>query len=126
MGEPKRKYEAHPESAPGDFYVMNGDCMSCGAPQAVAPDLIGRSAANDHCIWKKQPETPEELEQAFAAFHAACCDPYRYAGSDPEIMGRIMAYSDQVENHKELAIQAHWNYVTESIRRHQQIRDGDE
>jgi hypothetical protein len=61
MGESKRKYEAHPESAPGDFYVVNGDCMTCGAPQAVAPDLIGWCEGESHCVWKKQPETPAEL-----------------------------------------------------------------
>jgi hypothetical protein len=43
----------------------------------------------EHCIWKKQPETREELEQAFAAFDASCISCYRYAGSDPEIISRI-------------------------------------
>ena len=67
--------------------------MSCGAPHVVAPDLIGWASETDfeHCIWKKQPETVEELEQAFAAFDASCIAAYRYAGSDPAIISRIGA-----------------------------------
>jgi len=84
------KEENHPESAPGDFYVINEGCMSCGAPHALAPDLIGWAPVDEnHCTWKKQPETPEELEQAIAAFDASCCDNYRYAGADPEIIARL-------------------------------------
>jgi len=92
-----RRFKAHPQSAPGDFYVVNGECISCGAPHAVAPDLIGWSSAEiSHCVWRKQPETARELEQAFAAFDVCCVGCYRYAGSDPQIMSRIGAeYCDQ-------------------------------
>lgn len=93
-----RRFKAHPQSAPGDFYVVNGECISCGAPHAVAPDLIGwaTNVENQHCIWKKQPETPEELEQALAAFDASEIGCYRYAGGDPQIMSRIgLDYCDQ-------------------------------
>ena len=31
----------HPKSAPGDFYVVNGECLACGVPHVVAPDLVG-------------------------------------------------------------------------------------
>ncbi len=57
----------------------------------MAPDLIGWASDTDfeHCIWKKQPQTVEELEQAFAAFDASCIDAYRYAGSDPAIISRL-------------------------------------
>ena len=85
-----RKFDAHPESAPGDFYVPNGECVSCGAPHTVAPDLIGWAGKpGSHCIWKKQPETQKELEQAFAAFDFNCVGCYRYAGTDTSIMERI-------------------------------------
>jgi hypothetical protein len=92
-----RKFEAHPESARGDVYVINGQCIACGAPHAVAPDLIGWADPEnlDHCIWKKQPETPEELEQALAAFAASEVGCYRYAGTDAAIMERIgLEYCD--------------------------------
>jgi len=67
--EGPRTFKSHPQSAPGDFYVVNGECISCGAPHAVAPDLIGWAADSEyeHCIWKKQPETQQEMEQAFDA-----------------------------------------------------------
>ena len=95
---PVRRFKAHPQSAPGDFYVVNDECIACGAPHAVAPDLIGwaTNVEYEHCIWKKQPETPEELDQAFAAFDASEVGCYRYAGNDPTIMARIGSdYCDQ-------------------------------
>ena len=58
----ERKFRAHPQSAPGDFYVVNGECINCGAPHAVAPDLIGWADSGDsHCIWKKQPEDARRI-----------------------------------------------------------------
>jgi hypothetical protein len=87
-----RRFEAHPQSAPGDFYVVNHECVCCGAPHVVAPDLIGWADPElSHCIWKKQPETKEELEQAFAAFDVADLGCYRYAGTDRSIMERVGA-----------------------------------
>lgn len=89
----ERRFLAHPQSAPGDFYVVNHGCTACGAPHVVAPDLIGWAEQDgvemDHCIWKKQPETPAEWAQAFAAFDASCVGCYRYAGADPTVMARI-------------------------------------
>lgn len=84
-----KRFPAHPESAPGDFFVVNHECTACGAPHAVAPDLIGWSEGGDHFIWKKQPETPEEWEQAYAAFAVSCVEAYRYAGADPTVVTRI-------------------------------------
>lgn len=86
-----RRFKAHPQSAPGDFYVVNDECISCGAPHAVAPDLIGWAEGTEylHCIWKKQPETSDEMEQALSTFDASEVGCYRYAGHDPAIMSRI-------------------------------------
>lgn len=85
-----RRYEAHPQSSPRDFYVVNHECTCCGAPHEVAPDLIGWSNPEmNHCIWKKQLETAQEREQAFAAFDMCCLGCYRYAGSDPRIIARV-------------------------------------
>lgn len=89
----ERRFQAHPQSASGDFYVVNHECLACGAPHAVAPDLIGWATTDegqhDHCIWKKQPETASEWEQAFAAFGASEVGCYRYAGTDPAVIARI-------------------------------------
>jgi len=88
-----RRVPAHPQSAPGDFYVENDQCMACGAPHAVAPDLIGWAVNSEyeHCIWKKQPRTGAELEQSLAVFEAACLGCHRYAGTDSSIMETIGA-----------------------------------
>ena len=85
-----RKFKSHPESTPGDSCVIGGECISCGAPHAVAPDLIGWAAHSvQHCIWKKQPGTASEPVQAFDAFGASCTACYRYASTDPAIIDRI-------------------------------------
>jgi len=85
-----RRYNAHPQSAPGDFYVVHNECVTCGAPHAVAPDLIGWvDGDTSHCIWKRQPESADEIEQAIHVFAASCVGCHRYAGDDPEIIKRI-------------------------------------
>src|SRR5580700_3808467 len=35
------KFTPHPNSMPGDFYVEKGQCLACGVPHVVAPDLVG-------------------------------------------------------------------------------------
>lgn len=95
---PAPKLTPHPESAPGDFYVENGMCISCGVPHAVAPDLMGWTDDKmSHCIWKKQPETSEELDQAIAVLEAQELGCHRYAGGEPAILKRISAeYCDHL------------------------------
>ena len=88
--ESKKRYERDPFSAPGDFYRENRECVSCGVPRFVAPDLIGWTDENQtQCYWKKQPETKGELEQGFAIFDGQCVGAHRYAGCDPKIQVRI-------------------------------------
>ncbi len=82
----------HPQNAPGAFYVGHGECITCGAPHTVAPDLIGwddspnEPGIHRHCYFKKQPGTPEELDQALAAINSSCCGALYYAGSDPRVL----------------------------------------
>jgi hypothetical protein len=86
------KFTPHPKSAPGDFYVVNGECLACGVPHAVAPDLVGWADEKlSHCFWKKQPETPAELERAFAVLEAQELECHRYAGTDPAILNRVLS-----------------------------------
>lgn len=43
-----------------------------------------------HCYFKRQPQTPEEIERAI---EAVCCSEIqglRYAGNDPEILRRLV------------------------------------
>ena len=84
------KLVPEPTSVPGDFYVENQCCTSCGVPQAVAPDLVGWvDEEKSHCFWKKQPETQAELEHAFAIFDGQELGCHRYASYDPAIQTRI-------------------------------------
>jgi hypothetical protein len=85
--------QPHRMNAPGPFYVVNQDCMTCGYPHVLAPDLMawemnseGREA---HCYFAKQPETSQEIEQAVNAVNGSCCGALRYAGSDREILKHL-------------------------------------
>ncbi len=81
----------------GAFYVECEMCITCRAPEAVAPDLIGFSedasgtSARSHCYFKKQPETPTELERAIKAVWANCCGAYHYAGRNTAIKEKAQA-----------------------------------
>lgn len=82
--------EPYPESVSGDFYVERHCCTSCGYPLVLAPALIGwADAQRSHCYWMKQPETREELRQAFLIFQGQELGCHRYAGTDPEIQARL-------------------------------------
>lgn len=84
------KFTPHPKSAPGDFYVEKGQCLACGVPHVVAPDLIGWADEKmQHCFWKRQPETPAEVERAIAVLEAQELECHRYSGTDPAILIRV-------------------------------------
>src|SRR5581483_4824428 len=86
------KFTPHPKSAPGDFYVVKGECLACGVPHVVAPDHMGWTGEKtQHCYWKKQPETQAELEEAFAVLEAQELECHRYAGTDLAILDRILS-----------------------------------
>jgi hypothetical protein len=79
------------DNAPGPFYVQCDECIICGAPESVAPDLIGfykdpsGTNARSHCYFKKQPETPAEFDRAVKAVSANRCGSYHYAGADSAV-----------------------------------------
>jgi hypothetical protein len=80
----------HPMSALGDFYVGNGQCLACGVPHVVAPDLIAwADDRKSHCVWLKQPESESELDRAITVLESQELDCHRYAGSDSEILRRL-------------------------------------
>jgi hypothetical protein len=79
-------------NAPGDFYVEDGMCIACTAPEREAPDLMAHQsvgAVGYHCYFRRQPETPAELERAIRAVEVGCCGAVRYGGPDPEIIRRL-------------------------------------
>jgi hypothetical protein len=79
----------YPKNAPGSFYVTNGECVACGAPEAEAPDLMSFDKDDIHCYFKKQPSTPEELDRALKAVIVSCCDAVHYGGDDPAVIERM-------------------------------------
>jgi hypothetical protein len=87
--------EREPENAPGDFYVMQGCCLQCGAPQAAAPDLIAFSDDRQddntvvHCYFKRQPVTAAEVDQSIEAMRVSCIEALRYSGSDADIVKKL-------------------------------------
>ena len=78
------------ESRRGDFYVQDVCCMSCGVPQAIAPELVGWRDQNRqlNCYWIKQPETADELDRAIKILHTQELGCHRYSGHDPAILKR--------------------------------------
>jgi hypothetical protein len=81
----------YPKNAPGDFYVENGCCLKCEALYYEAPDLMAHDEEGDdpHCYFKKQPETPEEVERAVMACYISCVRAVRYTGRNPKILKRF-------------------------------------
>jgi hypothetical protein len=97
----KRFPDRHPENAEGDFYSMDGVCISCGAPEAEAPGLIAHSIKDGgHCHFKRQPQTPEEVEQAIQALAVSCIASIRYGGKDEAILKRLyeMGFSEECDH----------------------------
>jgi hypothetical protein len=87
------EHRKHPSNAPGDFYVEEGLCLACTAPEHEAPKLLGHcedANGHYHCFFKKQPRTPEETSQAVRAVHFGCCGAVRYGGSDHKIIATLI------------------------------------
>jgi hypothetical protein len=85
--------ELHPKNAPGPFYVVNTECITCGAPHVAAPDLMAWELDSQggelHCYFKKQPETLDEVDRAIRAIDTSCCGALVYAGSDADIIKKL-------------------------------------
>jgi hypothetical protein len=83
------------ENRGGDFYTDCETCVGCNAPHACAPDLIAYvthpAAGNWHCVFTRQPRTPEEVERAIDAMCESEVCGLRYGGRDPDILRRIAA-----------------------------------
>jgi len=86
--------EATPSNAPGDFYVAKDECITCGVPEAEAPDLMAFDEAANSCYFRRQPSTPAEVDQAVRAVWVSCCRAVRYRGSDPDIQKKIAKLGD--------------------------------
>ncbi len=85
----------NPKNAVGPFYVVKGQCISCGAPAAEAPGLVTHDD-EEGCYFHKQPATPGEVDDGIRAVFVSCIKAYRYGGTDPTIRRRLaeLGHSD--------------------------------
>lgn len=81
--------KAHPCNAPGPFYVEDGCCITCGVPEATAPELFGWTEGEVHCFVRRQPANPEETDAMVRALWSAEAECIRYRGTDPALLKRI-------------------------------------
>jgi hypothetical protein len=95
-GDDVDQHRRHTLNAAGDFYVADGMCIACTAPEHEAPDLMSHSPeahAGYHCHFKCQPTTPDEWQRAVMAVAVGCCGAVRYGGTDPAILRRLAELS---------------------------------
>ncbi|HLY63404.1 MAG TPA: hypothetical protein VKV95_21905 [Terriglobia bacterium] len=78
----------HNQNADGPFYVVNGECISCGAPEMRAPNLMAHDSRG-HCFFIRQPATAEETNEAILSTWASCCGALRYGGENREALIRL-------------------------------------
>jgi len=77
------------KNVPGPFYTT-GECLSCGVPEGVAPELLAPlDDENFDTYFVRQPATPEEIERACQAIEVCCVDALRYGGTDAAIIKRL-------------------------------------
>ena len=85
--------ERYPLNAEGPFYVENNACITCSVWETIVPDLMvydERDGRPEHCYFKRQPQTPDEIERAIEAIYYSEIQGLRYAGNDPEILRRLI------------------------------------
>jgi hypothetical protein len=82
-------YRRYPKNVPGPFYVQDGGCTACEAACHEARSLVVLDPEGYSCYFRRQPETPQEVEQAIGASLACCVDVVRYSGVDPVILARF-------------------------------------
>jgi hypothetical protein len=79
---------AHQANCDGSFYVVDGECMGCGAPESEAEGMMSHDGSG-HCFFTAQPKNSGEVDAAVRALWASCCGAVRYAGNDQAILARI-------------------------------------
>jgi hypothetical protein len=81
---------AHPLNAPGDFYVEDGCCTSCALPFTEAPGHF-KYDESDHCYVCKQPSSATDEDNMINAVSVSEVGCIRYAGSDLEILRKLVS-----------------------------------
>ena len=86
--------ERTPRNAPGPFYVVKDQCMSCGAPEAEARGLVEYDEESSSCFFARQPRTDDETYRAIRAVWVSCSSALRYDGSDSKVTRRLCNVGD--------------------------------
>jgi hypothetical protein len=84
------KLKRHPLNAEGDFFVEYDMCLACDAPYSEAPELMAYDE-DMHCYFKRQPQTPEEVESAINAVRVSCIEAVLYDGNEFCLSNKIFA-----------------------------------
>jgi hypothetical protein len=83
----------HPErskkNVAGDFYTIEDGCLACMLPEGEAPTLLNADEEEYETFFIRQPQTPEEIEQACCAIEVCCTEALRYGGKDKAIIKRL-------------------------------------
>lgn len=92
----------HAQNVPGDYYVEDGCCITCGVPLDIAPEFLrfcGEAGGNSHCYVHCQPKTAGEHALMATAMKAADVGCIRYRGSDALVRRRLgdMGLQDQID-----------------------------
>jgi hypothetical protein len=100
MAHEARPSQRHRQNVDGPFYVVNGECVSCGAPEMHSPSLMSHDTTG-HCFFTRPPTTAEETNQALASTWASCCGALRYGGKDRETLIRLaeLGLAEQCDFH---------------------------
>jgi hypothetical protein len=78
---------------------MKDQCITCSLPTETAPENIryherpctsSPTSLTHHCVVTRQPETAEELDRMIEVVASSCVAAYRYCGSDPDILRRLV------------------------------------
>jgi hypothetical protein len=79
-----------PENSPGDFYVRANLCTQCCLVHGAAPELLNDLKESfKECFFRRQPQTPEEVDRALSAIAVSEMCALRYGGTDPEILAKM-------------------------------------
>jgi len=76
-------------NAPGDFYVVADYCLRCGLPREQASELMNDEPEYEECYFRRQPQSPIEVEKAIQAICVSEICNLRYGGTNPDIIHRL-------------------------------------
>ena len=82
----------HHDNAPGDFYVVDECCVTCGIPTTEAPSLFSAVDTEEswHCYVQRQPRSQIEIDLMTLTMQCAELDCIRYAGTSRGIQTQLV------------------------------------